>query len=175
MSNAGPRHQSASVHSFWTFARSRRRRRSETEQHSSRSESAEGSKREELRLSYRDRFTPKERTFSGHAPSAAGGGRSGLLSASSASSIASFRQSRRYTRCPVTVSTPKPEGGARCDSSARRDLCGGRGAILVPTATKPLYFKRRPRAKTSDGSSPNILRKSLAKWPRLAKPHLKAI
>src|ERR1700674_5896174 len=29
----------------------------------------------------------------------------------------------------------RPEGGARCVSSARRDLCGGRGAILVPTAT----------------------------------------
>jgi hypothetical protein len=32
----------------------------------------------------------------------------------------------------------RPEGGARCVSSARRDLCGGRGAILVPTATMPL-------------------------------------
>src|SRR6267143_1417955 len=29
----------------------------------------------------------------------------------------------------------RPEGGARCVSSARRDLCGERGAILVPTAT----------------------------------------
>ena len=29
----------------------------------------------------------------------------------------------------------RPEGGARCVSSARRDLCGGRGAIPVPTAT----------------------------------------
>ena len=29
----------------------------------------------------------------------------------------------------------RPETGARCVSSARRDLCGGRGAILVPTAT----------------------------------------
>ena len=29
----------------------------------------------------------------------------------------------------------RPEGGARCVSSARRDLCGGRGEILVPTAT----------------------------------------
>jgi hypothetical protein len=40
-----------------------------------------------------------------------------------------------YPHYPVTVSTPKSEGGARCVSSARRDLCGGRGAILVPTAT----------------------------------------
>ena len=31
--------------------------------------------------------------------------------------------------------TTSPEGGARCVSSARRDLCGGRGVILVPTAT----------------------------------------
>ena len=29
----------------------------------------------------------------------------------------------------------RPETGARCVSSARRDLRGGRGAILVPTAT----------------------------------------
>ena len=27
----------------------------------------------------------------------------------------------------------RPKGGARCVSSARRDLCGGRGAIPVPT------------------------------------------
>src|SRR3981189_3695699 len=44
---------------------------------------------------------------------------------SSSSSPASFRQSELYTRCPVTASTPEPEGGARCVSSARRDLCGG--------------------------------------------------
>src|SRR5262245_32103402 len=29
----------------------------------------------------------------------------------------------------------RPKGGARCVSSARRDLCGGRGVILVPTVT----------------------------------------
>ena len=33
------------------------------------------------------------------------------------------------------VTDVRPEGGARCVSSARRDLCGGRGAIPVPTAT----------------------------------------
>src|SRR5262249_22252580 len=93
-------------------------------------------------------------------------------SASSASSIASFRQSRHYIRCPVTASTPKPEGGARCVSSARRDLGGGRGAILVPTATvrnccrwKPLgllsrpliaprYPPGRPQSLQRDGSGP---------------------
>jgi hypothetical protein len=48
------------------------------------------------------------------------------------SSLASFRQSGRYTRCHVTASTPKPEAGARCVSSARRDLCGGGEQILVP-------------------------------------------
>src|SRR5262245_32447047 len=51
------------------------------------------------------------------------------------SSTVSFRQLGCCTHCPVTASTPEPEGGARCVSSARRDLCGGRGAILVPTAT----------------------------------------
>ena len=35
----------------------------------------------------------------------------------------------------VRAADVRPEGGARCVSSARRDLCGGRGAILVPTAT----------------------------------------
>ena len=29
----------------------------------------------------------------------------------------------------------RPKGGARCVSSARRDLCGGRSAMTVPTAT----------------------------------------
>ena len=41
-------------------------------------------------------------------------------------------RSRPSSRVPIDV---RPEGGARCVSSARRDLCGGRGAILVPTAT----------------------------------------
>ncbi len=31
----------------------------------------------------------------------------------------------------------RPEGGPRCVSSARRDPCGGRGVILVPTVTIP--------------------------------------
>src|SRR5262247_3234788 len=36
----------------------------------------------------------------------------------------------------------RPEGGARCVSSARRDLCGGRGVILVPTATVRILFMK---------------------------------
>ena len=51
---------------------------------------------------------------------------------SSSSLSASSRQSRRYIRCLFTASTPEPEAGARCVSRARRDLCGGRGANLVP-------------------------------------------
>jgi hypothetical protein len=47
------------------------------------------------------------------------------------SSPASFRQSGDYTSCPLTASTPEPAGGARCVSSARRDLCGARGEILA--------------------------------------------
>src|SRR5499426_4108228 len=38
----------------------------------------------------------------------------------------------------------RPEGGARCVSSARRDLCGGRGVILVPTATSRLAILPPP-------------------------------
>ena len=40
-----------------------------------------------------------------------------------------------YTCCHVTASTPEPKGRARCVSSARRDLCGGRSVMSVPTAT----------------------------------------
>src|SRR5262245_6659676 len=39
----------------------------------------------------------------------------------------------------------RPEGGARCVSSARRDLCGGRGVILVPTATHRLLLRKQQR------------------------------
>jgi hypothetical protein len=47
---------------------------------------------------------------------------------------------RRTARDSIRVSADvRPEGGARCVSSARRDLCGGRGAILVPTATIGTY------------------------------------
>ena len=35
----------------------------------------------------------------------------------------------------TTVSRQSPEVGARCGSTARRDLCGGRPAMAVPTAT----------------------------------------
>src|SRR6267143_7204039 len=65
---------------------------------------------------------------------------------SSSSSPVSFRQSEPYTRCLVTASTPEPEGGARCVSSARRDLCRGRGEILVPTATIAMHSPRRGHA-----------------------------
>jgi len=36
----------------------------------------------------------------------------------------------------------RPEGGARCVSSARRDLCGGRSAMTVPTATRWRAYAR---------------------------------
>src|SRR5437016_11860586 len=42
----------------------------------------------------------------------------------------------------VRAADVRPEGGARCVSSARRDLCGGRGEILVPTATIVRYLYR---------------------------------
>ncbi len=37
-----------------------------------------------------------------------------------------------------------PEAGARCVSSARRDLCGGRGVTRVPTAIR-LLLKIEPK------------------------------
>src|SRR6266849_872439 len=39
----------------------------------------------------------------------------------------------------------RPEGGARCVSSARRDLCGGRSAMSVPTATVNAVSSMAPR------------------------------
>jgi hypothetical protein len=38
-------------------------------------------------------------------------------------------------RCLVIALTPEPEAEPGAFSSARRDLCEGRGEILVPTAT----------------------------------------
>jgi hypothetical protein len=35
------------------------------------------------------------------------------------------------------ASTPISKGGAVCGNPARTDLCGGRAAMLVPTATPP--------------------------------------
>ncbi len=61
---------------------------------------------------------------------------SSIGKSSRASSTASFRQSGYSIRYPVTVSTPEPEGGARCVSSARRDLRGGSGATRFPTVTE---------------------------------------
>src|SRR6202158_4539824 len=51
---------------------------------------------------------------------------------------------RRSALCfhAVRATDVRPEGGARCVSSARRDLCGGPGEILVPTATIELLHPR---------------------------------
>src|SRR5207247_7164816 len=66
----------------------------------------------------------------------------GEVEASSTPTICRLPDSRRHqlwaiahTRCLVTASTPEPEGGARCVSSARRDLYGGRLVTAVPTVT----------------------------------------
>ena len=49
-------------------------------------------------------------------------------------------------RAPADV---RPEGGARCVSSARRDLCGGRSAMSVPTATiRDAATKQKPASET---------------------------
>ena len=48
--------------------------------------------------------------------------------------LAAVRRSALWFHA-VCATDVRPEGGARCVSSARRDLCGGRGEILVPTAT----------------------------------------
>ena len=45
--------------------------------------------------------------------------------------LAAVRRSALWFHA-VCATDVRPEGGARCVSSARRDLCGGRGEILVP-------------------------------------------
>src|ERR1700736_5596877 len=67
----------------------------------------------------------------------------------SASPTVSSRRSGYYTHCHVTASTPEPEGGARCVSSARRDLCGGRLVTAVPTVTLVSYEPHDPLAAGS--------------------------
>jgi hypothetical protein len=47
----------------------------------------------------------------------------------------------RKNRC--IASTPEPEGGARCVSSARRDPCVGRRAIFVPCTLATAYSGNR--------------------------------
>ena len=47
----------------------------------------------------------------------------------------------------------RPETGARCVSSARRDLRGGRGAILVPTATLFASLQCRSFCPSESGSA----------------------
>jgi len=44
----------------------------------------------------------------------------------------------------------EPEGGARCVSSARRDLGGGRGVILDPTATLAIAMQQMPERPVRD-------------------------
>src|SRR6516165_1970752 len=48
---------------------------------------------------------------------------------------ATYRSHASCIRGQKSGSSSLSKVGARCVSSARRDLCGGRGEILVPTAT----------------------------------------
>src|ERR1700736_5950943 len=67
----------------------------------------------------------------------------------------SSRRSGYYTHCHVTASTPEPEGRARCVSSARRDLCGGRLATAVPTVTLREVTIRSPRRRMQEDAPAN--------------------
>ena len=42
---------------------------------------------------------------------------------------------RAYVKLQIAICRHSPEVGAVCGKAARTDLCGGRGVILVPTAT----------------------------------------
>src|SRR5215470_5005405 len=48
----------------------------------------------------------------------------------------------------------RPEGGARCVSSARRDLCGGRSVMSVPTATQTRHKRRLQRRRNLGRARP---------------------
>ncbi len=66
---------------------------------------------------------------------------------------------------PRSPDHARPPAGARCGKAARRDLCGGQGAIPVPTATVRFWAFQRvtgnPRRKNFD--------------PRAAPPHHAAL
>jgi hypothetical protein len=59
---------------------------------------------------------------------------------------------RRWLPCPKSsirilrnaFSPPELKVRARCGNTARRDLCGGRGATRVPTATQPPASRAAP-------------------------------
>ncbi len=57
---------------------------------------------------------------------------------------------------------PRAYAGAVCGSAARTDLCGGRGVILVPTATQEAAFRHAGLAvmvrKNAMGSSSEVTR-----------------
>ncbi len=98
----------------------------------------------------------------------------------------SFRQSGYCIPYPVTASTPEPEGGARCVSSARRDLREGSGATRFPTATigvrvvdchlqvqcgpHPRWVAARPRSSSSIGSDRRQQWVARRAFPRHAQP-----
>src|ERR1700674_1972182 len=84
-----------------------------------------------------------------------------------ASPTASSRRSGYYIHCPVTVSTPEPEGRARCVSSARRDLCGGRLATAVPTVTYDCAIRRFESCRRPSIPSQPVLRASCLRISQL--------
>src|SRR5215467_12610752 len=58
----------------------------------------------------------------------------------------------------------RPEGGARCVSSARRDLCGGRSVMSVPTAT----IHPHPEAAGSSQSPKRCFKRNTSVWLSLS-------
>src|ERR1700691_696777 len=86
------------------------------------------------------------------------------------------RQSRGLLASPTTYPSSlakpairryTPEVGAVCGKAARPDLCGGRGAILVPTATT--LFAPCPRSRDNGGTRgrrPRFARSTYGAAPR---------
>src|SRR5258707_7822844 len=50
---------------------------------------------------------------------------------------------RAYVKLQIAICRHSPEVGAVCGKAARTDLCGGRGAISVPTATVAVSYPGR--------------------------------
>src|SRR5262245_66092536 len=80
---------------------------------------------------------------------------------------------------------PEPEGGARCVSSARPDLPGGRGGILVPTGTSgharyepglsEAILNQAPGARTASSVRPERRMRLSCLSPRLCTLVLGAV
>ena len=77
---------------------------------------------------------------------------------------------RRWrTQRPRSPDHARPPAGARCGKAARRDLCGGQGAIPVPTAT--VRFRAFQRVASNPKQIKTLLCRILLIWTQSGGAH----